>query len=333
MLKAAAGSLLLLSTTLTPTLTGADTQGPGRPVSTYSIVARDPVTGDLGVAVQSHWFSVGSIVTWAEAGVGAVATQSFVEVSYGPLGLELMKAGKSAAEALQALLAADAQAAVRQVAMIDAAGSAAVHTGERCIAAAGHRQGEGYSVQANLMERETVWDAMAEAYEQSHGDFAERLMAALEAAEAEGGDIRGRQSAALLVVAGESSGPPWRERLIDLRVEDHPQPLPELRRLLQVHRAYQRMNRGDEELAGDRVEEAMREYAAAAELAPDNLELRYWQAVTLASSGLVDEALPIFREVFASDPRWRQLLPRLPASGLLPDEPKLLERILAVDQE
>jgi uncharacterized Ntn-hydrolase superfamily protein len=328
MLKAAAGSLLILSTAMAQTLAGAEAESPGRPVSTYSIVAKDPVTGDLAVAVQSHWFSVGSIVAWAEAGVGAVATQSFVEVSYGPLGLELMRAGKSAGEALEALLTVDAQAAVRQVAMIDAAGSTAVHTGELCIAAAGHRQGEGYSVQANLMERATVWDAMAEAYERSQGDLADRLMAALEAAEAAGGDIRGRQSAALLVVPGESGGTPWRERLIDLRVEDHPQPLQELRRLLQIHRAYQRMNRGDEELAAGRVDEAMREYAAAAELAPGNLELRFWQAVTMASSGLVDKALPIFAEIFATDSRWRELLPRLPASGLLPDDPELIERIL-----
>ena len=222
-----------------------------RPVHTYSIVARDPATGELGVAVQSHWFSVGSVVTWAEPGVGAVATQSFVEVSYGPLGLELMQAGKTAEQALAALLAADPHPQVRQVAMVDRHGNVAAHTGDSCIAAAGHQTGEQYSVQANLMERDTVWGAMARAYESAEGDLAERLMASLEAAEAEGGDIRGRQSAAILVVPAAGEGRPWRETVVDLRVEDHPRPLAELRRLLRVHRAYQHMNRGDERMAAE----------------------------------------------------------------------------------
>ena len=300
-----------------------------RPVSTYSIVARDPATGELGVAVQSHWFSVGSVVTWAEPGVGAVATQSFVEVSYGPLGLELMQAGKTAQQALAALLAADPHPEVRQVAMVDRHGDVAVHTGESCIAAAGHQTGEQYSVQANLMERDTVWAAMARAYESSEGDLAERLMSALEAAEAEGGDIRGRQSAALLVVPATGAGKPWRETTVDLRVEDHPRPLEELRRLLRVHRAYQHMNRGDERMAEEDVEAALEEYAAAAGLYPESLEIRYWQAVTLTGSGRLDEALPIFAEVFAGDARWRELTPRLVPAGLLPQDPALLERILA----
>ncbi|MCP4654108.1 MAG: DUF1028 domain-containing protein, partial [bacterium] len=220
----------LLATTVV-----AGREVPMRPVNTYSIVARDPATGELGVAVQSHWFSVGTVVTWAEAGVGAVATQSFSEISYGPLGLELMKAGKTASEALAALTSVDPHANVRQVAMVDDDGNVAAHTGSACIAEAGHHLGDQYSTQANLMEKNTVWDAMAKAYETSPGDLTDRLMAALEAAQAEGGDIRGMQSAAILVVPGTSAGAPWRERIVDLRVEDHPRPLEELKRLIRVH--------------------------------------------------------------------------------------------------
>jgi uncharacterized Ntn-hydrolase superfamily protein len=306
---------------------------PERPVHTYSIVARDPATGDLGVAVQSHWFSVGSVVSWAEAGVGAVATQSFVEVSYGPLGLALMKAGKTAPEALAALLAADPHTAVRQVAMVDRHGNVAVHTGASCIAEAGHVKGDQFSVQANLMEKSTVWGAMARAYEAAEGDLVDRLLAALDAAQAEGGDIRGRQSAAILVVPGTSSGAPWRERKVDLRVEDHPRPLAELRRLVTVHRAYEHMNHGDELLAAGDVEGALAAYAAAARIYPEKVEIRYWQAVTMAGAGRVDEALPIFREVFAEEERWRTLTPRLPAAGILPDDPELLERILSAGRD
>jgi hypothetical protein len=161
---------------------------------TFSIVARDPVTGDFGVAVQSHWFQVGHSVPWAEAGVGAVATQSFVKVDYGPLGLRLMKEGKSSQEALDLLLSQDSEKDVRQVAMVDGKGRVAAWTGQKCIAAAGHQTGAGYSVQANLMEKPTVWPAMARAFEAAKGDLADRLLAALDAAQAEGGDIRGRRA-------------------------------------------------------------------------------------------------------------------------------------------
>lgn len=291
---------------------------------TYSIVARDPASGELGVAVQSHWFQVGAVVPWARAGVGAVATQSFVEASYGPLGLELMAAGKSSGEALEMLLAKDEQRAVRQVAMVDAHGRTAAWTGEKCIAAAGHLEGRGYSVQANLMDRATVWPKMAEAYEAAtragEEDFAGRLLAALEAAEAEGGDIRGRQSAALVVVRAESTGEPWRDRLVDLRVDDHPRPLAELRRLLELHRAYDEMNRGDEAMAKGEVEAAVGHYSRAAASAPQIVELPFWKAVTLYDSGRPELALPIFREVFAREERWREVLRRLPASGLLAAE-------------
>lgn len=306
-------------------------QAPARPsrlAHTYSIVARDPATGQIGVAVQSHWYSVGSIVSWAEPGVGAVATQSFVDPSYGVLGLELMRAGKSAPEALKALLAVDPQAATRQVAMVDAQGRVAAHTGAACIEEAGDHVGAQYSTQANMMLKDTVWDAMARAYESSKGDLAERLLAALEAAEREGGDIRGRQSAAILVVSGASTGRPWADRLFDLRIEDHPSPVAELRRLVGLKRAYDRMNRGDELFATKDVEGALREYSAAEQAVPDNIEMVFWHAVTLANAGRVDEALPLLRRVFAADRNWATLLERLPKAGLLPNDPKLLERLL-----
>ncbi len=299
------------------------------PAHTYSIVACDPVTGEMGVAVQSHWFSVGSVVSWAEAGVGAVATQSLVNVSFGPLALQMLKAGYRPEEALRGLLAADEGAALRQVAIVDAEGRVAVHTGERCIPAAGHQAGEGYSVQANLMLQETVWPAMARAFEEATGDLAERMMLALEAAEAEGGDIRGRQSAAMLIVAAEPTGQPWLDRKLDLRVEDSPNPLQELRRLLGIHRAYQHMNRGDEALGRGEIELARTEYAAAADLYPENVEIRFWQAVTLCSAGLLEEALPVFGAVFIADPAWRTLTPRLCQVGLLEVTAADLERILA----
>jgi uncharacterized Ntn-hydrolase superfamily protein len=306
--------------------TGAE---PLRPVHTYSIVARDPATGEMGVAVQSHWFSVGSIVAWAEAGVGAVATQSFVEPAYGPQGLALMRGGREAAEALKQLVAADAGRAVRQVAMVDARGRVAAHTGEKCIEAAGHQTGASYSVQANMMRDARVWPAMARAFEATKGDLAERMLAALDAAEAAGGDIRGRQSAALVVVKAEPSGKPWADRIFDLRVDDHPNPLVELRRLVRLQRAYNHMNAGDVAVEHKDNEGALREYSAAQALVPDNLEMAYWHAVALVNMNRVEEAMPIFRRVFAADPSWRTLTPRLVRAGILPDAPRLIERIIA----
>jgi uncharacterized Ntn-hydrolase superfamily protein len=303
---------------------------PLRPVHTYSIVARDARTGELGVAVQSHWFSVGPLVAWAEAGVGAVATQSFVDPSYGKLGLDLMRAGRNAPDALKALVAGDEGRDVRQVAMIDAAGRVSAHTGTKCIEAAGHHVGKDYSVQANLMSSEKVWPAMAEAFERAEGDLAARMLAALDAAEAQGGDIRGKQSAALVVVSGKPTGRAWADRLYDLRIDDHPEPLKELRRLVQLQRAYNHMNAGDLAVERKDNEAALREYAAASRLAPDNLEMIYWHAVALVNMRRVEESLPLFRRVFAADPNWRTLTPRLARSGLIPDDPKLIERIVAV---
>ncbi|RMH43149.1 MAG: DUF1028 domain-containing protein [Deltaproteobacteria bacterium] len=294
-----------------------DTAVPRRPVHTFSIVARDPRTGDLGVAVQSHWFSVGSVVTWAEAGVGAVATQSFAEPAYGPRGLQLMASGMSARAALDALVSVDPARDVRQVAFVDARGEVAVHTGKACIAEAGHVTGDGFSVQANMMGNDRVVPAMARAFRRARGPLAERLVAALEAGQAAGGDIRGRQSAALLVVRGEATGQPWRDRLVDLRVEDHPAPVAELRRLLTVHRAYEHMNDGDAAMERKDMAAALRHYRAAAKLAPDNLEIVYWHAVALASNGRLAQSLPLFRKVFAADANWIELTRRLERPGLL----------------
>jgi uncharacterized Ntn-hydrolase superfamily protein len=303
---------------------------PVRPVHTYSIVARDPATGEMGVAVQSHWFSVGSDVSWAEAGVGAVATQSFIDPSYGPLGLALMRAGRTAPEALAALLAGDSGRDVRQVGMVDAKGNVATHTGRLDIPEAGGQSGAGYVVQANLMEKPTVWPAMAKAFEQAKGDLADRMLAALDAAQAEGGDIRGRQSAAILVVKGVSSGRPWADKTFDLRVEDHPDPLVELRRLVGVQRAYKRMTAGDDCVAVKDWACAEREYGAAQAMQPANAEMSFWHAVALASNGRLEPARPLFRKAFAADPRWRELVKRLPGVDQLPKDPKLLEEIVAI---
>lgn len=303
---------------------------PLRPVHTFSIVARDPATGELGVAVQSHWFSVGSVVPWAEAGVGAVATQSFVDPSYGKLGLDLMRAGRSAPDALKALLAGDAGRDVRQVAMIDAQGRVDSWTGKNDIQAAGHTTGKDFSVQANLMVNERVWPAMAHAFETTKGDLAERMLAALDAAQNEGGDIRGRQSAALIVVTGKPTGRVWQDRVFDLRVDDSPEPLKDLRRLVTLQRAYNHMNAGDLAVEKKDNEGALREYSAAEKLVPDNAEMTYWHAVALVNMNRVEDALPLFRRVFAMDSNWAVLTPRLVKPGLLPNDEKLIERILSV---
>jgi uncharacterized Ntn-hydrolase superfamily protein len=301
----------------------------GRPVHTYSIVARDPESGQLGVAVQSHWFSVGSLVPWAQAGVGAIATQSFVEVRYGASGLDLMASGLSAQRTLDALLAADANPGVRQVAMIDSGGQVAVHTGKNCIQYAGHLAGENFSVQSNLMTRPGVPQAMAEAFRRATGPLASRMLAALEAAQAVGGDLRGKQSAAILVVSGTASGRPWEDRLVDLHVEDNPQPLMELQRLLTLNTAYEHMNQGDHALESGDIDAALAEYGQAEALQPDNLEMKFWHAVSLVNAGRVDAAVPVFAGIFRNDEHWRELVPRLVQAGLLNADNRVLGRINA----
>jgi uncharacterized Ntn-hydrolase superfamily protein len=313
-----------------PTYAQRDTPVPQRPVHTFSIVARDPATGELGVAVQSHWFNVGPLVPWIEAGVGAVATQSFVDPSYGKLGLDLMRAGKSAPDTLKALMAGDPASDVRQVAMIDAQGRVAAHTGAKDIQAAGHRVGLNYSVQANLMLNDSIWPAMSRAFESSKGDLADRMLAALDAAQAAGGDIRGRQSAALIVVSGKPTGKPWIDRVFDLRVDDNPEPLRELRRLVVLQRAYNHMNAGDLAVERKDNQAALREYSAAAALVPGNVEMVYWHAVALVNMGRVDESLPLFQQVFKAERNWVTLTPRLATAGLLPKDQKVIDRILKV---
>jgi len=303
---------------------------PLRPVHTYSIVARDPTTGQMGVAVQSHWFSVGPTVPWAEAGVGAVATQSFVRIDYGPEGLALMKQGVAAPEALKRLVAADDGRDVRQVAMIDASGRVAAHTGAKCIQAAGHRVGPDYSVQANLMLDAGVWPAMAKAFESSRGDLAERMLATLEAAQAAGGDIRGRQSAAIVIVKGTASARPWEDKILELRIEDHPEPVKELRRLVTLWRAYDHMNAGDLAVEKNDIDAAVKHYGAAEAMVPDMDEFVFWHAATLAQKGRLADSLPLFAKAFRLQPGWYLLVPRLPASGLLPDDKKIIDQILSV---
>jgi uncharacterized Ntn-hydrolase superfamily protein len=275
---------------------------------TYSIVARDPGNGEMGVAVQSHWFSVGSVVSWAEAGVGAVATQSIAERAYGPRLLGRLKREESPANSLQALLDADPQAALRQVAVVDSRGTVAVHTGEGCIPHAGDTQGEGFSVQANMMSSVAVWPAMAEAFAAATGSLARRLLSALRAGEEAGGDVRGRQSAALLVVP--AVGEAW-SASADLRVEDHPDPVEELGRLLDLHDAYRLASEADELAGAGRHEEAAARFRRASELSPDNPELLFWGGLGLAQQGDVDLAARLVSRAIEVNPGWGELLARL----------------------
>ena len=319
------GSTLVLPL-LAVTLSGA----PPAPLAhTYSIVARDPKTGELGAAVQSHYFSVGPIVPWVEAGVGAIATQSLVLVDYGPQGLELMRKGLTAKQALDSLVAADAHNEGRQVAMVDAKGNVAAYTGRSCIPDAGDVQGDQFSCQANLMANTKVWPAMKEAYEKSSGDLAEKLMRALEAAEKAGGDIRGRQSAAIVVVKGQPSGKPWDDVLVNLRVEDHAEPLVELRRLLRLRRAYNLVDLGDRYTTEKKDAEAARAYAEGAKLAPDVVELQFWAALTMYQNGKKPEALAQLKTVFAREARWVPLIERLSRVGLFPNDPKAIAEVQA----
>lgn len=295
---------------------------------TYSIVARDPETGEMGVAVQSHWFSVGSIVSWGEAGVGVIATQSFVNPSFGQRGLEMLKQGMTAQEVVDLLIASDEGRDFRQLAIVDAKGNSAAYTGSKCIPEAGHIVGDNYSVQANLMLSNLVWSEMSKAFESTDGPLAERLVAALEAAENVGGDIRGKQSAAILVVKGEATGKLWEDRYIDLRVEDNPDPISEIKRLLKVFRAYEHMNNGDLAVEKNDMKLAMDHYSTAMKMFPENLEMKYWTAVTLVNTGQLDNALPLFKEIFSADDNWKKLTPRLIKVGMLNADETTLQKIM-----
>jgi uncharacterized Ntn-hydrolase superfamily protein len=278
---------------------------------TYSIVGHDPTTGDMGVAVQSHWFSVGSIVPWARAGVGAVAVQSIPDPEVGSRLLDRLAAGQGPDEALRAELATDEQADFRQVALVSADGRAAAHTGAMCVAYAGDVQAAGCSCQANIMASERVWPAMAEAFAAADPalPLARRLLAALHAAEEAGGDIRGRQSCAIVVAPAE--GEPWR-RTVDLRVEDAAEPLEEMERLLGVHDAYALATEGDELVSLGRLDEAGDAFRRAAELAPDNHELLFWAGLAAVHAGQEELGLGQVRRAIEQQPGWAELLPRLP---------------------
>jgi uncharacterized Ntn-hydrolase superfamily protein len=297
---------------------------------TFSIVARDKITGEMAVAVQSHWFSVGSLVSWGRSGVGVVATQSFVNPAYGPNGLQLMEEGKNATETLKYLVAEDEGRDVRQVAMLDATGNVSAFTGKNCIVYADQIIGDNFSVQANMMLNDKVVPAMAKAFRENENlPLAERVLMVLKAAQKAGGDIRGKQSAALIVVGPKIVKEPWKDKLIDLRVDDHPDPIVELERLLNVHHAYEFMNKGDLAIEQNDMKSALKEYTAAQELFPENLEMKYWTAVALANNKDMEKALPIFKAVFKKDKNWKELTKRLPRSGLLTVSDKELQKIFS----
>jgi uncharacterized Ntn-hydrolase superfamily protein len=293
---------------------------------TYSIVARDKKTGELGVAVQSHYFSVGSAVTWARAGVGAVATQAMVDVRYGPLGLELMAGGMSAPEALSSLLKGDSKPEIRQVAMVDSAGRVAAHTGTKCIPNAGHTTGDGFSCQGNIMKSNRVWGAMSREFK-ANADLPlpERLVAALEAGEEAGGDLRGRQSAAILVVEPSLKPEAWEGKVVELRVEDDAEPLVELKRLLRYQRGYRWVDRGDDLLSSNKIREAIEAYSQGMKLVPEVLELKYWVAISLISSGQDKKrGMKMLREVCAQDRNWIRVTRGMIRIGTPPLDPSLL---------
>lgn len=320
---------LLLLLVFIPQLISAQLYKKSEPFThTYSIVARDSVTGDIGVAVQSHWFSVGSVVTYGKAGVGVVATQSLVNPSYGPKGLALMEQGLSPQQALDALLANDKGEMYRQVAFLDVDGNVATHTGSSCIDEAGHRQGNNFSIQANMMLNNTVWDAMANSFENTNGNLSERILAALKAAEGEKGDIRGKQSAAILIVKGEATGNSWEDTIMDLRVEDSENPIEELDRLMKIHKAYDYMNKGDLAMEVGNSEQAEQLYLNAQKLFPENLEMKYWYAINLLNNNDFKKAKPILQSIFKEDKNWKTLTSRLVKSKLLVISEKELAKVL-----
>ncbi len=284
---------------------------------TFSIVARDTATGEMAVGVQSHWFSVGTLVSWGKSGVGVVATQSFINPAFGPKGLKLMESGISAKDALNQLIEADEGRDYRQLALLNVNGSVSSYTGAKCVQSAYQIIGDNFAVQANMMLNDKVVPAMEKAFlENAHLPLAERVVKVLMAAQTAGGDIRGKQSAALLVV-GPDKVAEWKDKKVDLRVDDHPNPLIELSRLLFVHRAYDHMNKGDLAVEHGDMVLALKEYASAEEMQPKNFEMKYWKAVTMANNGMIKEALPIFKTVFENNENWRKMTKRLPVSGLL----------------
>ncbi len=296
---------------------------------TYSIVAYDPDAKQFGVGVQTHQPAVGSVVPWIRAGVGAVATQSLTNIAFGPMGIELMTQGYSAEAALKALLAGDDRPQVRQVALVDKDGKVAVHSGAGCIPFFGHLSGQHYSVQANMMARDTVPAAMASAYEKTKGHLAERMMAAMEAAEAEGGDIRGSQSAAMIIYGSEPK-PHWANRVLDLRVDESKNPIKELRRLVTMRLADLHSDKGEELAKSKDLAGMQTTFAEARKIIGDPTEMTFWQALVLADNhSLIDEAHALLAPLFKSEPQWEELLRRLikMGPGIL-DHPDVCEKLL-----
>jgi uncharacterized Ntn-hydrolase superfamily protein len=285
--------------------------------NTFSIVARDPETGEIGAAVQSHWFNVGAVVIWGEAGVGVVATQSFVNVSFGIRALGLLKSGLTPRQVVDSLINSDDGKDFRQLAVLDTKGNSAAFTGKKCVEAAGHLNGENYSVQANLMLNNKIWPAMEKAFKESKGPLAERLIAVLEAAQKVGGDIRGKQSSAILIFKGTASGKPWDDKLIDLRVDDNPDPIAELKRLLKVQRAYDHMNNGDLAVEKGDEQKALFEYSSAEKMFPGNEEMKFWHAVSLLNMNKMKEGNKLLQEAFRMNKNYKILIPRIIKSGLL----------------
>jgi len=323
-------NLILLAVMIMALPCHAQSSKPNDPLAhTFSIVARDPITGEMAVAVQSHYFNVGATVSWGEAGVGVVATQSFTNKSFGLRGLELLKQGKSSQEVLAILLSDDSGKDFRQVAILDKLGRAATHTGSKCIDVAGHANGENFSVQANMMLNDNVVPAMEKAWkDKGLLPLAERMIEVLKAAQEVGGDIRGKQSAALLVVAPEASKTPWNDRLIDLRVDDATEPIQEIARLLNVHRGFEHMNKGDYYVELNDMPKALEEYNKAMKMFPDNLEMQYWTAIALANNKDISKASLMLQKIYKKDGNWRELTKRLPKAGLLTVSEKELKELL-----
>ena len=294
---------------------------------TYSIIGRDPAGGEIGIAVQSRWFNAGQNVAWIEPGVGAVCTQAIVEPAYGQRGLELLRSGRTPEQALATLASEDPGRDVRQVAIADLAGRFAQHTGRACVAAAGHASRADCCAQGNMLASERCWDAMVDAFEGTVAALADRLLVALDAAEREGGDARGRQAARLLVCRAESTGPPWQDRIFDLQVVDHSEPLFELRRLVTVKRAYDHLGRAFD-LAGRDAAAAAEEADAAYELAPADDQIGFWRATLLAGAGRLEEAVAAFGEAVGARAGWPEYLRNCVAAGLVPQEAQALADML-----
>ncbi len=323
--------LVITLTMISVNSVNAKTNNKEKLAHTFSIVASDKETGEMAVGVQSHWFSVGTLVSWGKSGIGVVATQSFVNPAYGPNGIKMMKDGKSASEVLEKLVSEDDGRDFRQVAMLDVNGDVSAFTGKKCIKFANQITGDNYSVQANMMMNDKIVPAMSKAFESYKNlPLAERVLKVLQVAQETGGDIRGRQSASLIVVNAEPVENSWEEHKIDLRVDDSEKPLVEIERLLKVHHAYEHMNNGDLAVEHNDMKLALKEYGSAEKLMPDNLEMKYWKAIALANNNQVREALPLFKIVFTKDENWRELTKRLPKSDLLKVSKNDLKKILGL---